>query len=313
VTRVTAPGRLHFGLLNVPGGDDSTRRAFGGVGLMLEQPGVVVSVRRGEAWQFEGHLASRAQEFALRFVAGLPDADRRPFQVLVERCPAEHTGLGVGTALGLSVAKALAAECGFEQLSAVDLAARVGRGARSAVGVHGFDLGGLIVEAGKLPGEVLSPLVAHVALPDEWRVVVFTPSVQGKWHGNREQRAFDSARTASRPDVTAELCRVAVQGIVPAAQCGDLAAFGDAVHEFNRRAGEPFAAAQGGVYASGEVAALVEFLRAGGVRGVGQSSWGPTVFAVVGSEGEASACRARVGEAFRGVPAVVTRVAPPRG
>ena len=312
MTRVTAPARLHFGLLNVPGDPDPTRRAFGGVGLMIEQPGVVVSVRPAETWQVEGPLASRAQEFALRFVAGLPEADRRPFQVLVERCPEEHTGLGVGTALGLSVAKALAVECGFGELSAVDLAARVGRGQRSAVGVHGFDRGGLIVEAGKLPGEVISPLVAGVAPPDEWRVVVVTPNAGGRWHGGREQRAFDSARVAPRIDVTDVLCRIALQGILPAAQGGDVLAFGEAVHEFNRRAGEPFAAAQGGVYADPEVDALVRFLRAAGVRGVGQSSWGPSVFAVLGSEDEALACRARVAEVCRGGQVVVTRASRPR-
>jgi predicted sugar kinase len=60
-----------------------------------------------------------------------------------------------------------------------------------------------------------------------------------------------------------------------------LAAFGDAVHEFNRRAGEPFAAAQGGAYASPAIAELIVELRALGIRGVGQSSWGPTVFAMV--------------------------------
>jgi beta-ribofuranosylaminobenzene 5'-phosphate synthase len=292
----------------VPCGDDPARRAFGGVGLMVEQPCVVVSVRPAETWQFEGPLASRAQGVALKFVAGLPEADRRPFQVLVERCPAEHSGLGVGTALGLAVAKALAVECGFADLSAVDLAVRVGRGQRSAVGVHGFDGGGLIVEPGKLPGEAVSPLVARVTLPDEWRVVVFTPVVHGHWHGSREQRAFDSAKSAPRAGVTDALCRTALQGILPAALGGDLDVFGDAVHEFNRLAGEPFAAAQGGSYASPEVAALINLLRAGGVRGVGQSSWGPSVFAVVGSEADAIACRARVGESARGIQVVVTRL-----
>ncbi|HUR54302.1 MAG TPA: hypothetical protein VMZ71_09230 [Gemmataceae bacterium] len=307
MTRVTAPARLHFGLLNVPG-DEPAGRAFGGVGLMVEQPCVVVSVRPAAAWQFEGPLASRAQGFALKFVAGLPEADRRPFQVLVERCPAEHSGLGVGTALGLSVAKALAVECGFAELSAVDLAVRVGRGQRSAVGVHGFDGGGLIVEPGKLPGEAVSPLVARVKLPDEWRVVVFTPTVHGHWHGSREQRAFDSARSAPRAGVTDALCRIALQGILPAALGGDLDAFGEAVHEFNRMAGEPFAAAQGGNYASPEVAALIDLLRAGGVRGVGQSSWGPNVFAVVGSEQSALEHRSRILAGFGGLRAVLARV-----
>src|SRR5262245_46303407 len=173
MTRVTAPSRLHFGLFHVPtdgfthwpttgGGPGLPVRAFGGVGLMVDQPGVVVTVRPADSWQFEGMLASRAQVFALRFTASLPEADRRPFQVLVERCPAEHTGLGVGTQLGLAVAKALAVACGEPELTSAELAARVGRGERSAIGVHGFDRGGLLVDAGKLPGEAVSPLLAHV-------------------------------------------------------------------------------------------------------------------------------------------------------
>ena len=72
MTRVTAPVRLHFGLFHVPGEGDSPdalpQRAFGGVGLMIDQPAIVVSVRPSDSWQFEGPLASRAQEFALRFV-----------------------------------------------------------------------------------------------------------------------------------------------------------------------------------------------------------------------------------------------------
>jgi predicted sugar kinase len=69
--------------------------------------------------------------------------------------------------------------------------------------------------------------------------------------------------------------------MLPALAEQDLTVFGEALHEFNARAGEWFAAAQGGRYATEEVAALVRWLRGQGVRGVGQSSWGPTVFAVV--------------------------------
>jgi predicted sugar kinase len=71
---------------------------------------------------------------------------------------------------------------------------------------------------------------------------------------------------------------------LPAAVAGDLPAFSEAVHEFNRRAGEPFAAAQGGAYAGEIVASLVAKLRSLGVTGAGQSSWGPAVFAVVADQ-----------------------------
>jgi beta-RFAP synthase len=299
MTRVTAPSRLHFGLFHVPsdaftrwpgpdGGPGPLVRAFGGAGLVIDQPGVAVTARPSDGWRVEGPLASRAQAFALRFVTSLPEADRRPFQVLVERVPQEHAGLGVGTQLGLAVAKALAVETGYPELSVGELARRVGRGERSAVGVHGFDRGELIVEAGKLPGEEVAPVVARAELPTAWRVVLFSPGSRDRWHGGREQQAFAAAACRDRPPAATEtLCRIALLGMLPAATSGDLEGFGEAVYEFNRRAGEPFAAAQGGPYASAEVADLVAGLRGLGVRGVGQSSWGPTVFAVVGSAEEA--------------------------
>jgi beta-RFAP synthase len=298
MTRVTAPSRLHFGLFHVPatglthwpgpeGEPGLPVRAFGGVGLMIDRPGVVVTVRRSDAWQVEGPLASRAQAAALRFVTSLPEPDRRPFQVLVEQCPAEHVGLGVGTSLGLTVARALAVESGIPDVSAEELARRVGRGERSAVGVHGFGRGELIVEAGKLPGEDLSPLLARADLPADWRVVLLTPSVADRWHGNQERQVFAAAARQPRPTTTDVLVRVAMLGILPAAVGADLDTFGEAAYEFNRRAGEPFTAAQGGTYASTEIAELVGDLRRLGVRGVGQSSWGPTVFAIVGSHEEA--------------------------
>jgi beta-ribofuranosylaminobenzene 5'-phosphate synthase len=277
--RVVAPSRLHFGLFRVPvpGAADTSGRAFGGVGLMIDQPGAVVDVREAESWQVEGPLASRAQVFAARFMASLSEDRRRPFQMLVERAPPEHTGFGVGTQLGLAVGKALAVACGEPNLPSTELARRVGRGERSAIGVHGFDCGGLVADAGKLPGEAVSPLLAQVALPAAWRVVLFTPPVAGHWHSDRERRAFATARPGD-PD---GLRHLAEEAIIPAAQRGDTDVFGEAVYEFNRKAGEPFAAAQGGVYASREIAELIADLRAAGVRGVGQSSWGPTVFVVV--------------------------------
>jgi beta-RFAP synthase len=261
----------------------------------------VVTAQRADSWQVEGPLASRAQEFAMRFTLSLPERERRPFRILVEQCPAEHTGLGVGTQLGLAVAKALAVATGSPASPATELAARVGRGERSAVGVHGFDRGGLVVEGGKEPGGGVSPLVEHVRLPAAWRVVLFTAPETGTWHGGRERAAFATA-SGGDPDA---LRRLAETAILPAARVGDIDAFGEAVHEFNRRAGEPFAAAQGGPYASAGVAELVGSLRQLGVRGVGQSSWGPTVFAVVGDPETALSLVIR----FRSrVPAWVARV-----
>ena len=67
----------------------------------------------------------------------------------------------------------------------MEIARRVGRGERSAVGVHGFDRGELVVEGGKRPGEDVSPVLARLELPTAWRVVLFTPGARDHWHGGR--------------------------------------------------------------------------------------------------------------------------------
>jgi beta-RFAP synthase len=213
-------------------------------------------------------------------VSTLPAAERRAFRLVIEHAPAEHTGLGVGTQLGLAVAKAVAVESGHSDWPAAELAVRAGRGERSAVGVHGFDRGGLIVEGGKLPGEAISPLVARLPFPADWAVLLFTPAGAGAWHGGAERQAF-AHLTGPGPAETETLCRLVLTGLLPAVTSADFDAFGEAVYELNARAGDAFAAAQGGRYAGPAVAALVARLRSLGVKGVGQSSWGPTVFAVV--------------------------------
>ena len=67
----------------------------------------------------------------------------------------------------------------------------------------------------------------------------------------------------------------------------DCQTFGEALYDFNRRVGELFAPVQGGIYSHPLVAEVVAFIRGRHVPGVGQSSWGPTVFAIVASEQEA--------------------------
>ena len=300
MTRVTAPSRLHFGLLNLPavgpdrwpgidGQPGLPVRHFGGVGLLVDHPGLCVHVEPAADWSANGWLSDRALEFAQRFVATLPADERQPFRVTVEYAPTAHRGLGVGTQLGLATARAVAVESGHADWPAVELAVRVGRGERSAIGVHGFDCGGLIVEGGKLPGEPLSPLVARVPFPADWHVLVYDPPGDAAWHGGREREAFAQLASAGPPpSETQSLCRVVLTGLLPALAARDLGGFGEALYEFNARAGDLFAVAQGGRYAGSAVAELVTRLRRMGVKGVGQSSWGPTVFAVVGSLVEAN-------------------------
>src|SRR5262245_10289373 len=293
--RVGAPSRLHFGLFN-PGSAEGLTRRFGGVGLMVEAPGVRVRVEPAADWSAEGPLAERALVFAHRVAASLTGENNDPLypqRVTVEEAAAEHAGLGTGTQLGLAVARALAISAGRDDLSAAELARHVGRGRRSALGVHGFERGGFLVEAGQRAKGELSPLVACADVPRAWRVVLALPRGEPGLHGAGEGEAF--RRLEARPvslSHTERLCRLVLLGMLPALVEDDLDAFGEAVYEFNRTVGESFAPVQGGVYAGSAVAALVDFLRGQGAKGVGQSSWGPTVFALAPNEERAAALAA---------------------
>lgn len=291
--RVRTGSRLHFGLMSFPAGSDErgehsgAPRRFGGVGLMVEAPGVEVVSRPAAGWSAEGPLAERALAFARHFVekAGSGPSGVPPQHLTVRRCGPEHAGLGTGTQLGLSVGRALAEAGGLSHANAVEVAQRVGRGERSSVGLHGFAWGGVLVDGGRGPASRVAPLVARLEFPEAWRLVLLIDRGERGVHGDREAEAFRRLRrTGIPPAQTDALCRAVLLGMLPALAERDLAGFSACLHEYNARAGEAFALEQGGPYASDGVAEAVALMRRQGVTGVGQSSWGPTVFGVASDE-----------------------------
>jgi beta-RFAP synthase len=307
--RVRTGSRLHFGLFAPPPGDGPAApwpnslgeavlpaRHFGGVGLMVQAPGLELAAAPAANWSAEGPLAERALAFAHQFARSLPVAF--PHRLVVVRCAPEHAGLGTGTQLGLAVARALAEGHGLD-LSAAELAQRVGRGRRSALGVHGFAQGGFLVEAGKRAGEAVAPLAARRDFPEAWRVVLVLPPWGQGLHGPAEGRALEGLHERAWPLAqTDALCRLALLGMLPALAEGDLRGFGEALYDFNRRVGEAFRPVQGGTYTHPRAAEVVAFVRQQGVAGVGQSSWGPALFAVVGDAERAADLRRRLCERF---------------
>ena len=125
---------------------------------------VRVSVSRADAMSGEGDDAERAMGFARRFLEyhGLSGGAR----FVVERAIPPHSGLGSGTQLALSVARALAELHGVIA-SPPDLARAVGRAKRSAVGTWTFAGGGFVVEGGRRTGldDNAGPLLARQRVP----------------------------------------------------------------------------------------------------------------------------------------------------
>ncbi len=272
---VRAPCRLHFGMFSF-GRDDGPQ--YGGVGVMVDPPAVELTITRADEFRVSGALTERVEKFA-RVAAAHWRMESLPACAIETRALQDHSGLGIGTQLGLAVAAGLRRFLDLQPLSAGELAVAVGRGARSAIGTYGFERGGLIVDAGKQRGELLGALAHHIPLPEAWRFVLINPTDAQGLAGDCETRAF--AELPPVPiEITRELWEITDREILPAVFHADCTAFGDALYRFGLLAGECFAPVQGGPFASPIIAHLVEALREGGARGVGQSSWGPTVFAL---------------------------------
>ncbi len=172
--RIQTPSRLHFGWL---GWGTSGRRQFGGVGLMIEQPGLEIVAENASDWSASGPLAERTLAIAV-VVARRLDEERlpvRPVRFTNMRVPEAHIGLGVGTQLSLAVARAIAMLAGQPELDVASLARLTGRGRRSGIGIHGFAEGGLIVDAGRRSEKVLPTKLVRLPFPAEWSTLIVLP------------------------------------------------------------------------------------------------------------------------------------------
>ncbi len=281
---VRAGSRLHFGLL-APTAE--TTRRHGGVGAMVEEPSISVAVSRDDG-RGPGEVSVECEDDSLRErvarVASrcLDGVEAPAVGIEVTSSARLHAGLGAGTQAALATARALRRLLGLGDAPICELARVAGRGRRSGVGIHGFELGGLIVDGGhgiSGDGDGAPPLVARAALPDDWRVVLAAPRGERGLSGAAEREAFEALRGDGGDARTAELCRLALLEIVPAATGRDFRAFSAALGEYGRRAGEFFAPIQGGVFASRAIESIIDLLGREGIEGAGQSSWGPTVFA----------------------------------
>jgi beta-RFAP synthase len=279
VVHVRAPSRLHFGLWALA---DAAGRQFGGVGAMVNRPATRLSIQPATSLKATGQHQERVLVFAEKWAAfhrlTIPQCE-----IDVQEAAPEHAGLGMGTQLGLSVAAGLNAFVGLPDQSPQELAQSVQRGCRSAVGTYGFVFGGLIVEQGKLPCESISPLDCRIDLPEEWRFVLLRPHGLCGLAGDVEADAFHSLPIVPQ-SLTDELTAEVRDRLIPAAAIGQFAAFAESLYRYGNLSGQCFAARQGGSYNGPVLTALVERLRALGCIGVGQSSWGPTIFAAAESQ-----------------------------
>jgi beta-ribofuranosylaminobenzene 5'-phosphate synthase len=287
---VEAASRLHFGVLDLRG---ALGRRFGGLGAAIPTPSLLLEAEPEARLSAHGPDHQRALAFAERFLAfhGRSAGAR----LTIHHSIPAHSGLGSGTQLGLAVGRALAELHGLPSEPA-ELARAVGRGRQSAIGTWTFALGGFIVEGGRRVGvEEIAPLLARFSIPERWRCVVAVPAGRPGLSGDAEAAAFEQLPPPSEREVE-RVAHLVLMQLLPALVEDDLGSFGAALTEVQRVTGGWFASQQGGIFAPGPSATLVRRMAEWGAQGVGQSSWGPAVYGLVGSDAEGRALAARVAE-----------------
>ncbi len=271
---VIAPARLHMGFFDLSG---SLGRQFGSVGVGLNEIVTRLTLSEAEALTVTGSCAERAKSCAIKLCQALGVSDH--VSIVVEAAIPEHVGLGSGTQMSLAVGAALSAYYDLD-LDVREIAYMTGRGARSGIGIGVFEQGGVVVDGGRGEATKTPPLLSRMEMPDDWRfILVFDRRGKGLY-GQQELSAFDEL-PAFPIEQAQRLCHLLLMQGLPALSETDLNGFGDVISQIQQTVGDHFAAAQGGVFTSLDVARAITFMAERGAVAIGQTSWGPTGFCAV--------------------------------
>ncbi len=294
---VVAPARLHLGFVDLNGGDG---RRFGSLGLGLEDLGIELSAMLHDDIEAEGPMAARAADCARRLL----EHHQLDYGVRLQirRTIPEHAGLGSGTQLALAVGTAVARLYNLPA-GAAEIAALLDRGNRSGIGIGAFMQGGFIVDAGRGSETEVPPVVSRLHFPDSWRLVLVMDPQHRGISGEPERTAFEELEPMP-VDTARCISWLVLMQALPAIAEADCRRFGEAISHIQHYIGDYFAPVQGGHFCSQAVAAVVAELKDAGATGAGQSSWGPTGFAVFPSETQAHQAIRQLRDAGR-IPAAL--------
>jgi beta-ribofuranosylaminobenzene 5'-phosphate synthase len=278
--RVSAPSRLHLGDIDPFG---LGRFGFAPM-LALEKPRTLVEASTSSSLDVSGVDVEEAGLYSERVLKAfkLPGARVK----VLSRAP-RHSGFGSTTQLALSIGKAitLAYERDVNSVELVEALKRTSTG-----GVHTFQHGGFVVAGGLkvARGErildraeaLIPPLIFQADVPETWHFVIVTPrkAAAGPF-GDAEEDAFKRLHREQSPShLIHEAYFNLMSKLVPSVLEKDAEAFEEALTRIQVLVGRMYQPVQGGVFNPASTW-VIPILRRIGARGIGQSSWGPAVYA----------------------------------
>jgi beta-ribofuranosylaminobenzene 5'-phosphate synthase len=293
---VTTSARLHMGFFDLTG---SSERKFGGLGLAIDAPTTKVQFAKSKNLLFD----AKSSENVTKIVKNMVESFNLPtsFSVEILHAIPVHAGLGSGTQLALAIGAGLNQLFGLN-LTIAQIAKAAMRGKRSGIGIGAFTQGGFIVDSGK-DGDEIPTIAARYVFPNNWRVLLVLDSAHEGVHGAVELLAFKALAPAK-----CDLRSMIIDHMLPALQCADLLVFGAQMQALQAYNGDYFSSIQGGRFASRDVAEVLSWLQSNGVACLGQSSWGPTGFAILENQQQADNLQTQAQLAFADKPNISFKV-----
>jgi beta-ribofuranosylaminobenzene 5'-phosphate synthase len=279
---VKTPARLHLGLIDLNG---DLGRMFGGLGVGIDHPNVIVEAEQSENLFIEGQETEIVNALAKRFFTVYPMQPN--VHINVKQSIPAHVGLGSGTQLSLAIAVALAKLFNV-QASTQELTVAMDRARRTGIGTAIFEKGGFVVDGGKAitnpdtPAKV-PPLIYRQPFPTEWRFIVAIPNLIEGLSNSEENSAFNKLQKMPAEEV-GKICRLTMLKLLPALAEHAIKNFGEALTAIQEIIGGHFVQVQGGRCTRADIADYIAFMKEIGAYGVGQSSWGPALYGVVKQE-----------------------------
>jgi beta-ribofuranosylaminobenzene 5'-phosphate synthase len=275
---VKTPARLHLGLIDLNG---DLGRLFGGLGVGIDRPNVILEAQRSERLGVTGEKTEQVKTLAKRFLETYNV--KANASIHVKQAIPEHAGLGSGTQIALAVATALAKLFGVKA-SVPELAEAMGRGQRTSIGTAIFEQGGFVVDGGKSTSRNRFPAtIFRQPFPHDWGFVVAVPNANKGLAKNEETAAF-KALSPMKAEDAGKVCRLTMMKLLPALVERDIKSFGEALTQIQIVVGEHFAEVQGGTYSSQTATEGIALMQKLGAYGAGQSSWGPAFYGLTQKE-----------------------------
>jgi beta-ribofuranosylaminobenzene 5'-phosphate synthase len=286
--RISAPARLHLGDL-----DPFALGRFGYAPVLaITGPRTIVEAEEAECLEVTGLEADEAQIYAESILEAF---NLKGAKVTVKATAPRNSGFGSTTQLCLAVGRAVTKAHNLD-VPLLELVKALRR--TSTGGIYPFQLGGFVVAGGfsVKPGErvllreepLIPPLIFRTDFPDDWRFVLARPLAAPKSPDKEvEEEAFSALRERKAP---AELIHkgyfILAAKLLPALLERNAEAFGKALTEIQVTVGRIYQPVQEQIFNPASQW-LIPILNRSGALGIGQSSWGPTIYAFTDSPEDA--------------------------